>query len=87
MQYWQSFEALEAYTRDREKLHAPAWAEFNLAARNARGDVGIWHETYLIKNGQYGSIYSGMPPTGLGNAGRLLPATGAQEEARGRLDR
>lgn len=86
VQYWRSFGALEAYARDREKLHAPAWAAFNRAARNARGDVGIWHETYLIKDGQYDSIYSGMPPTGLGNAGQLAPALGLQEAARGRLD-
>jgi len=85
VQYWRSFEALEAYARDREKLHAPAWAAFNRAARNARGDVGIWHETYLIKDGQYESIYSGMPPTGLGNAGHLAPALGSQEAARERL--
>jgi hypothetical protein len=86
VQYWRSFEALEAYSRNREKLHAPTWPAFNRAARDARGDVGIWHETYLIKNGEYESIYSGMPPTGLGNAGQLLPATGTQEEAHGRLD-
>jgi len=87
VQYWRSFESLEAYARDHEKLHAPAWAAFNRSVRDARGDVGIWHETYLIKNGQYESIYSGMPPTGLGNAGELAPATGSQEAARGRLRR
>ncbi|MFO0182279.1 MAG: monooxygenase family protein [Alphaproteobacteria bacterium] len=45
----------------------------------------MWHETYLIRDGQYESIYSGMPPTGLGNAGQLSPATGSQEAARERL--
>ena len=86
VQYWRSFEALEAYAQNREKLHAPAWATFNRAARDARGDVGIWHETYVIRDGQYESIYSGMPPTGLGNAGQLSPAAGTKEAARGRLD-
>jgi len=85
VQYWRSFEALEAYARDRDGLHQPAWAAFNRAARDARGDVGIWHETYLVKAGQYESIYSGMPPTGLGAAGTLEPATGTREDARGRL--
>jgi hypothetical protein len=80
-----SFEALEAYARDRDGLHQPAWAAFNRAARDARGDVGIWHETYLVKAEQYESIYSGMPPTGLGAAGTLEPATGTREDARGRL--
>ena len=82
----ESFRRMEAYARDREKLHALAWAAFNRAARDARGDVGIWHETYLIRDGQYESIYSGMPPTGLGSAGQLAPALGLQEAARGRLD-
>lgn len=85
VQYWRSFDALEAYARDRDGLHQPAWAAFNRAVRDARGDVGIWHETYLVKAGQYESIYSGMPPTGLGAAGTLEPATGAREDARGRL--
>ena len=87
LQCWQNFEALEAYARSRDKLHAPAWSEFNRAARHARGDVSIWHETFLIKDGQFESVCSGMPPTGLGNAGYLLPATGSQEAARGRLTR
>jgi hypothetical protein len=85
VQYWRSFEALEAYARDRDGLHQPAWAAFDRAARDARGDVGIWHETYLVRDGQYESIYSGMPPTGLGAAGTLAPATGPREDARGRL--
>jgi len=85
VQYWRDFASLEAYAQDQNHLHQPAWAAFNRAARDARGDVGIWHGTYLIKDGQYESIYSGMPPTGLGNAGHLLPVSGTQEAARGRL--
>lgn len=85
VQYWRSFDALEAYAKDRNSLHQPAWAAFNRAARDARGDVGIWHETYLVRAGQFESIYSGMPPTGLGIAGTLEPATGERELARGRL--
>jgi hypothetical protein len=51
----------------------------------ARGDVGIWHETFLVRAGEYESIYSGMPRRGLGLAGRLVPATGARASARERL--
>jgi hypothetical protein len=85
VQYWRSFEALEAYAQDHAGLHQPAWAAFNRAARDARGDVGIWHETYIVKAGQYESIYSGMPPVGLGVAGTLQPATGVRDGARGRI--
>ena len=52
--------------------------------KHSRGDVGIWHETYLVPAGAYEAIYIGMPCQGLGAAGRLVPATGKRETARGR---
>jgi Domain of unknown function (DUF4188) len=85
VQYWRSFEDLEAYARAKDKKHWPAWVDFNRRVGNSRGDVGIWHETYLIKPGQYETFYSGMPPTGLGKVGKLVPATGKREAARSRM--
>ena len=85
VQYWRSFEHLEAYARAKDKAHWPAWVEFNRRVGGSRGDVGIWHETYLIKPGQYETVYSGMPAYGLGKAGKLVPATGTRESARTRL--
>jgi hypothetical protein len=85
IQYWRSFEDLEAYARDRDKAHWPAWVDFNKRVGRSRGDVGIWHETYRIAPGQYEAIYSGVPARGLGKAGTLVPAAGRREHARGRL--
>jgi hypothetical protein len=85
LQYWRSFEHLEAYARSRDHLHWPAWVAFNRRMRDSRGDVGIWHETYKVEAGQYETVYSGMPRFGLGTAGRLVPASGRKESARGRL--
>jgi len=85
IQYWRSFEALETYARDAGSAHWPAWTAFNRRMRRSRGDVGIWHETYLIGDGRYEAIYSGMPPTGLAKAARLLPASAAMERARDRV--
>jgi hypothetical protein len=85
VQYWRSFEHLEAYARDHGGLHWPAWVAFNKRSGHARGDVGIWHETYHVAAGQYEAIYSGMPPFGLGQFGRLVPASGHRETARGRM--
>lgn len=85
IQYWRSFEQLEAYARDHNQEHWPAWVAFNKRVGASRGDVGIWHETYLINPGQYEAIYSGMPPTGLGKIGSLVPASGARERASDRL--
>ena len=85
VQYWRSFEQLEAYARSHDGQHWPAWVAFNKNVGGSRGDVGIWHETYLISPGQYEAIYSGMPPHGLGKVGKLVPATGAREKAGDRV--
>ena len=84
IQYWRSFEHLEAYARDAQRLHLPAWQAFNKAT-GSNGDVGIWHETYLIQPGAYEAIYNNMPPVGLGAAGRLVDAVGARMEAHQRI--
>jgi hypothetical protein len=85
VQYWRSFEHLEGYARSKDGAHWPAWVAFNKRVGGSRGDVGIWHETYRVAVGQYEAVYSGMPPFGLGKVGRLTPATGARESARGRI--
>ena len=85
VQYWRSFDALEQWARSRDGAHWPAWVAFNKRVGFSTGDVGIWHETYRIAPGHYETIYGGMPAFGLGKVGRLLPATGAREAARGRM--
>jgi hypothetical protein len=85
VQYWRSFEHLEAYARAKDKQHWPAWVDFNRRVGGSRGDVGIWHVTYIVKPGEYEAIYSGMPPHGLGRIGRLVPATGNRDAAKSRL--
>ena len=85
VQYWRSFDHLETYARSNDHAHFPAWTAFNKRMKNSRGDVGIWHETYLVKAGQYEAVYSGMPQYGLGRASQLVPATGSRSEARKRL--
>jgi Domain of unknown function (DUF4188) len=85
VQYWRSFEHLEAYARSHDHEHWPAWVAFNKRTAASRGDVGIWHETYKIRAGEYEAIYSGMPVRGLGKVGRLVPAAGRRDSARGRI--
>ena len=84
VQYWRSFEALEAYAVDKAREHVPAWTAFNRAI-GSNGEVGIWHETYRIRPGDYECVYNNMPPFGLGKATRLVPATGRREGAVGRM--
>ncbi len=46
-----------------------------------------WRETYLVKAGEYETLYANMPPYGLGAAGRLVPAKGRMPSAAGRVGR
>ena len=85
VQYWRSFEHLEAYARDQNQLHWPAWVDFNRRVGASRGDVGIWHETYKVRAGEFECVYSGMPPFGLAKASHSADAVGSLESARGRL--
>lgn len=84
LQYWRSFEHLDSYAKSRDNVHLPAWQKFNkLVASN--GDVGIWHETYIVRQGEYETIYNNMPLFGLGRASSIVEATGRRESAAGRL--
>ena len=68
IQYWRSFEDLERFARDPELAHLPAWKAFR-ALTGDDGDVGIWHETFLVRAGEYEAIYGNMPRVGLAAAG------------------
>jgi hypothetical protein len=84
VQYWRSVEQLFAYAHNRDAGHLPAWREFNRAVATS-GDVGVWHETYVVSPGSYENIYVNMPPFGLGRSGKLSSATGGLQSAAARL--
>ena len=85
VQYWRSFEHLERYARSHDHEHWPAWVAFNKRVRVASGDVGIWHETYRVRAGEYESIYASMPRMGLAAAGAHVPIAAHRDAARDRL--
>ena len=85
VQYWRSFEHLERYARSHEGQHWPAWVAFNKRVRVASGDVGIWHETYRVRAGEYEAIYGAMPRIGLAMAGNYVPIGPTKDSARARL--
>ena len=51
------------------------------------GDVGIWHETYRVRPGDYENVYLNMPEFGLGKAAGVTEALGQRAAAAGRLAR
>jgi fumigallin biosynthesis monooxygenase-like protein len=82
-QYWRSFEDLERFARDHDDPHLEPWRKFN-AAVGSSGDVGVFHETYRVRAGEYEAIYVNMPRVGLGAAGELDPV-GSASRARDRI--
>jgi hypothetical protein len=84
VQYWRSFDHLERYARDRDHEHRPAWAEYNRILRSG-AEVGVWHEAYRVRPGDFETVYNNMPPFGLARAAMAIEATGPRETAAGRL--
>jgi hypothetical protein len=80
VQYWRSVEQLERFARDASLPHHPAWRAFNRRV-GTDGDVGIWHETFLVSAGNYETLYGNMPRFGLAVAGEQLPVAAKGEGA------
>ena len=90
VQYWRSAEELGAYARDTSYQHAAAWAAFNRKAA-AKGDVGIYHETYVVPKDRVETLYGNMPAFGLARAFGVqargeLPEQGTAHERLGRTE-
>jgi hypothetical protein len=85
VQYWRSFEHLERFANDKDDVHSIVWRNYwKRVGKDTRS--GIWHETYLVRAGEYEAIYGNMRPIGLGKATTLVPLS-ASTTARGRLKR
>ena len=76
IEYWRSYEDLEAYARAADSEHLPAWRAYNQIARSSDA-VGIYHETYRVGPGDFEVMYNHMPAVG------LLAATRPARLARG----
>jgi hypothetical protein len=84
IQYWESTEKLLAYAHDRKGEHFPAWSRFQRAV-GTDGTVGVWHETFVVSDHGFESIYVNVPRTGLGKIFELVPARGQHATAAKRL--
>ena len=71
VQYWRSFEHLEAFAKNTDDPHLAVWR--NYWKRVGKDDrTGIWHETFLVRDGEYEAVYGNMPAKGLGKATKLV---------------
>ena len=84
VQYWRSPEHLGRYARNADGKHAPACARWNKSGGPRSGDVGLFHETYLVPSSNIETRYSNMAPLGLAEAGPSVSR--AQRTRRTRAD-
>jgi hypothetical protein len=82
IQYWRSFEQLEAYASG--KTHSKTWKNFYQHAYQNES-VGIFHETYQVNAEQYEAMYVNMPKHGLGKALNHIKVNKATNRARDRF--
>src|ERR1700730_12729231 len=56
VQYWRSFEHLETFANNQDDPHFDAWRTY--WRRVGKSDrSGIWHETFLVRAGEYEAVY------------------------------
>ncbi len=82
IQYWRSTDDLLAYAKGSN--HLKAWKNFNQKI-GENPAVGIYHETYVVKQGNYESVYGNMPEYGLAKAMPHIPINPEKRSARKRL--
>jgi hypothetical protein len=73
IQYWRSAEQLEEFARNAGQPHHKAWKMWNKLIGYNSPKVGIWHESYQVKAGNYECLYGNMPRFGLAKAGEQVP--------------
>ena len=84
VQYWESFDALDAWARDHRLPHRKAWQRY-LREALADGAMGLWHETYLASPGSWEGVYLNMPPWGLAAGTEAVEMQVSKGSARDRL--
>ena len=87
VQYWRSYEHLHRWARAADTQHLAIWKMFSSSKGEQVGaGGGIWHEAYLVRDGEYEVVYSGLPPMGLALAsGNVQAAVGALRTSAGRV--
>jgi hypothetical protein len=84
LQYWRSFDDLEAWSH--RPPHAQWWRKAVERMRLKR-DLGVYHESFLVRAQDIESIYMDCRQTGLGTFGLLGEPVGEMTTSRGRLRR
>lgn len=82
--YWRSAEDVQRFASDPDAPHAAAWRAFNRRVGTS-GSVGIWHELYTVRRGDFECVYNNMPRFGLGKALEHVPVGPGSRSSRQRM--
>src|SRR5947209_2002630 len=82
--YWRSFDELEAFSRDSNLLHVPAW-KWYMSTVHKTGDFGFWHEMYQVHAAESSGIYAHMPRVGVARIGQHAAITRGTQTAAERM--
>jgi Domain of unknown function (DUF4188) len=68
LSYWTDTAAVQRFASDPDAPHAAAWRDFTKKIGVSK-DVGVWHELYTVRPGDFEAVYSNMPVFGMAGAG------------------
>ena len=68
LSYWTDTAAVQRFASDPDAPHAAAWRDFTKKIGVSK-DVGVWHELYTARPGDFEAVYSNMPVFGMAGAG------------------
>lgn len=84
LSYWRTAADVQRFASDPNAPHAAAWREFNKKI-GAGPDLGVWHELYTVRPGDYEGTYVNMPAFGLAAAGQHLAITDGLRTSKQRM--
>jgi hypothetical protein len=84
--YWRSPADVQRFASDPSAPHAAAWRKFNQRIGSGP-DVGIWHELYTVRPGDYEGVYVNMPKFGLAAAAGHVPVGDGTRTSKQRMAR
>jgi hypothetical protein len=65
VQYWKSADDLQKYASSSSNEHYSPWKNY-LRVFKKSDDVGLWHETFIVKDANYEAVYVNCPSLHLG---------------------
>ena len=86
VQYWQSPDHLRRWAQSSQSEHYHPWRQLMKLGRET-DELGFWHETFLVRGGEYETVYVNCPAFHLAAARGVTvePAEGKKATMLGRL--